>query len=366
MRIPVPGDTELLVPLHEGVFEQPMWKTFLERLRSASGARSAALIFRPPGSRDAVQLTSSLFRFPPELHRLFTERYGADPLQQRYMRVGRVYTLDELVELGGPVQRQFRDEIMAPLGLTHMRSMRLREEIGLDAWIVLTADSPLGTDVANLLVALTPHLNAALRVLATLERERTRSSMNASAFSRMNFGWIALDARCRIMELDEQADRSLARSAFLQRGPYDRLTPTSPAVDRELSAIVRDYASNSRARPQAINLSQDPWIDILVTPLRLNTLTAAKEAVAVIYFRGDRRSTADRCEQLTDVFDLTASEARLAWAMAQGRSIAEAAEAQGLTIETARNYSKKIYAKTGARGQVDLVRNILTGVLALA
>ncbi len=48
------------------------------------------------------------------------------------------------------------------------------------------------------------------------------------------------------------------------------------------------------------------------------------------------------------------------------RQITEAAQAHGLTVETARYYSKKIYAKTGARGQVDLVRNILTGVLALA
>ena len=44
----------------------------------------------------------------------------------------------------------------------------------------------------------------------------------------------------------------------------------------------------------------------------------------------------------------------------------EAAADLGLTVETARNYSKKIYAKTGARGQAELVRNILTGVLALA
>ena len=71
-------------------------------------------------------------------------------------------------------------------------------------------------------------------------------------------------------------------------------------------------------------------------------------------------------QDLVDLFDLTPAEARLAWSLAQGLSIAEAAEAHGLTVETARYYSKKIYAKTGARGQVDLVRNILTGVLALA
>jgi len=91
-----------------------------------------------------------------------------------------------------------------------------------------------------------------------------------------------------------------------------------------------------------------------------------RRAVAAVYLRGDRSSIADRHEQLVDLFGLTPAEARLAWALAQGLSIAEAADAHGLTTETARYYSKRIYAKTGARGQVDLVRNILTGVLALA
>ncbi|MBX9729195.1 MAG: LuxR C-terminal-related transcriptional regulator, partial [Sphingopyxis sp.] len=53
-------------------------------------------------------------------------------------------------------------------------------------------------------------------------------------------------------------------------------------------------------------------------------------------------------------------------ALSRGMTIAEAADALGLTTETARNYSKKIYAKMGARGQSDVVRYILTSVLALA
>ena len=41
-------------------------------------------------------------------------------------------------------------------------------------------------------------------------------------------------------------------------------------------------------------------------------------------------------------------EARLAWLLAQATSIRDAAATLGLSEETARNYSKKIYAKTGA------------------
>jgi DNA-binding NarL/FixJ family response regulator len=38
----------------------------------------------------------------------------------------------------------------------------------------------------------------------------------------------------------------------------------------------------------------------------------------------------------------------------------------GLTPETTRNYSKRIYAKTGTRGQADLVRLVLTGLAPFA
>lgn len=50
--------------------------------------------------------------------------------------------------------------------------------------------------------------------------------------------------------------------------------------------------------------------------------------------------------------------------LAAGKSLTKAAEQLDLTIETARNYSKKIFAKTATRGQTDLVRLILTHGLA--
>ena len=252
------------------------------------------------------------------------------------------------------------------MGLAFMRSMRLREGEAFDAWLTIAGSRELGAAVGNLMTALTPHLRVAFRVFSALEKERSRSVMSEDAFQRMNFGWISIDDRCRIVDCDAHAEQVLQRSGILRRGGYGRLTPASPAADRELTRLARRFADHPDERPHAINLSRDPWIDVLVAPFRTRSVTAGGLPVGVVYLRGDRSSTADRCEQLGDLFSLTPSEARLAWAMAQGLSIAEAADELGLTVETARNYSKKIYAKTGARGQSDLVRHILTSVLALA
>lgn len=332
MRIPNLGETDLLVPLHSGVFEQPMWQTFLRQLRRVCEAQGVSIRLESVGEGGDVTLAEG----------------DTFALAKADMREGRVYSGEEL-----------------GTGHASLRAVRLGNE-GLALMLAVLSPGAPGAEIASLISALVPHLRVALQVLASLERERSRASVSAEAFRRMNFGWIALDERCRIVDLDAQAERLLARSGALRRGPYDRLVPALPAIDRQLTALVKGMAADRRHRPRAINLSQDPWTDILVAPVRIEALAGKDKAVAVVYLRGDRSSSADRHEQLVDVFDLTPAEARLAWSLAQGLSIAQAAKAHGLTVETARYYSKKIYAKTGARGQVDLVRNILTGVLALA
>ncbi|MBL45383.1 MAG: chemotaxis protein CheY [Sphingomonadaceae bacterium] len=337
MRIPNLGETELLVPLHDGVFEQPLWQTFLARLRGVSGASGAMLVLQSGEARERMILSRG-------------ECADKVAVLTSDMREGRVYALAELAEDAAG----------------DLRALRLSDGGGLEAWLAILSDGEFRAEHSSLLAALAPHLRVALKVLSSLEREKARASMSEDAFARMNFGWIAIDARCRIVGLDGQAQRFLQRSGVLRRGPYDRLISSSPAADRALTRFARECSADRGVRPRAINLARDPWIDILVSPVRLPALAGDGEAVAMIYLRGDRSSSADRHEQLVDLFDLTPAEARLAWSLSQGASIAEAARLHGLTLETARYYSKRIYAKTGARGQVDLVRNILTGVLALA
>ncbi|WP_327753919.1 helix-turn-helix transcriptional regulator (plasmid) [Sphingobium sp. SJ10-10] len=358
-------DGGLLAALHEGMFEQPLWHGFLEKLRARSGAAYVSLAFRPVDEERIVELYAG----PPtplHLDRLFNEKYVRDPLPYRRMREARVYTLDELLDPGDAVQQSYCAEFLEPRGITNIRLVRVAEPSGMDAWLSCAGGREVGPAVSALLTALVPHLRIALRSFVAYEREKFRSSVTSEAFGRLNFGWLMLDARCRIVDMTPHLEQLFQRSSVLRRGRYDRLMPASPAVDRELTALVKSFAEDAEGRPKAINLSRDPLLDMLVRPMRDRSLSAQSPPVAIAYISGDRWSQADRCDQLVDLFGLLPSEARLAWAIAQGMSISEAADDLGLTLETARNYSKKIYAKTGARGQAELVRNILTSVLALA
>jgi DNA-binding CsgD family transcriptional regulator len=358
-------DDSLLQALHRGTTESPLWQDFLKRLQASSGARFATLVFRPAGQEGAIALTegAGLSKTETGLTPGLGER---DPLPYHTMREGRVYALEDLLDPAIPAQEQFVRTQMHPLGLTSLRAVRVAEPGGLEAWLSCVGDRQLGAAAGALLLALAPHLRIALGNFAALERERFRSAITGEAFNRLKLGWLTLDAQCRIVAASENMEQMFQWGAVLRRGRYDRLVPASPATDRALTALVRGYATQGEGRPQAFNLSQDPWVDMLVTPVFDSDRLQKGSTAAIVYISGDRRSQADRRDQLVDLFGLLPSEARLAWLLAQATSISEAAEALGLSLETARNYSKKIYAKTGAKGQADLVRIVLTSVLALS
>lgn len=358
-------DDGLLQALHEGIFETPLWNDFLNRLLAKTGARFTSLIFRTVDGEDDVQLYAG--QPPsPEIRLMFTEGGVRDPFPYRDMRPGRAYALEELLDPADEAQRVFFREIMLPQGLTHLRCIRVTEPGGIDLWLSASGGMAIGSATGALLTALAPHLRIALRSYAALERERYRSSVAAQAIERLKMGWVTLDSQCRIIEATPNVEQLFQWGTLLRRGRYDRLVPASPVIDRQLSALVKSYIETGEGKSQAFRLSEDPWVDMLVTPAHEQPSPAHSKAAAIIYVSGDRRSQADRCEQLVDLFGLLPSEARLAWMLAQATSISEAAQALGLTVETARNYSKKIYAKTGARGHAELVRIILTSVLAIS
>lgn len=81
---------------------------------------------------------------------------------------------------------------------------------------------------------------------------------------------------------------------------------------------------------------------------------------------GDRDLPVGAAKLLSDLYGLSYNEASLAFGLATGESISAAGRRLHLTPETARIYSKRVYAKTGANGQADLVRLILVSLAPFA
>ncbi|MCI4592300.1 hypothetical protein MOK15_19675 [Sphingobium sp. BYY-5] len=192
------------------------------------------------------------------------------------------------------------------------------------------------------------------------------ASVANEAIRRMNFGWLTLDASGRILNSHADETSLLGHTGPLLRGRDGRLTSADPQVAHEIVAAISASVKEDQPRPRAIVLSRDPWVDMLLVASSIGPTATGPAPALVAYIHADNWSSADRCDQLCQLFNLSQSEARLSLALSRGMSIAEAAVELGLTVESARTYSKRIYSKTGTRGQTDLIGLIHRSVLPFA
>ncbi|GAB3113200.1 helix-turn-helix transcriptional regulator [Aestuariicella hydrocarbonica] len=360
---------DLLLALLNGPFESPLWSTFLDGLRQRTRADYSSLVFRPPGlPENTVFHLFSGNLCPPVIQQLYRDSfYKQDPTPYHDMQEGRVYTLKELLQNDNPAHEAYLNAIMFPSGMNCARMVRVEEPGGVSAWLTITrSQRDFSAADGKLLSDLVPYLRSVLRSYMALEQERTNALLAGDAIRRLSYGWITLDACGHILETNEHGRDMLENTGPLRRDEQGGLKGASMQQSREILDAVRQLATTDKAKPSAIIVSRDPWLDMLLVPASRKAISAKAVPAVVAYIHGDSSLSADRREQLRQLFGLSPSEARLALALGRGMSISEAAGELNLTVESARTYSKKVYAKMGARGQTDLVLFIQRSVLQIA
>lgn len=361
-------ETDLLIPLHNGLYEEPRWHTFLYRLRRRTMADYAALIFRQGESpmHEATELFSGRDVRAAAKNVTPGDLYRLDPIPYNELKIGRVYSVDELIDVDNPQHDHFRRNYLEKVGLKHGRVVRVAEMNGASAWLIINREeTDFSASDGSLLSGLAPHVAVALRTFSELERERHRAAIGASALSRTGLGWIALDREARLVDLDQTAMQMLAQATGMTQRIGMPLFLSSANASRELAQTSAVFEKNTVASSQLIRISDDPVLDLFVTPASHRPLVALSLATVIGFLRKEQGVSEKRRTMLSQAYGLSSGEANLALALCNGQSIREAAVELGLTLETARNYSKKIYAKTHTRGQVDLVRKLLTSIFAL-
>jgi DNA-binding CsgD family transcriptional regulator len=359
---------EMVCALVEGGTDTPPWSRFLSLLRDATGADYATLMFRSPGRpfTEAVSMLSG--GTMPSLEESYrASLYPRDLMVNKALEEGRPYALEELVGPPGGVEFRAHREYLEMHGISALRQLRVREPSGVDAWLTISRSGPDFAPADDQLMSrVAKVLRGVLCQHVALERERFEASLTREATRRMQFGWFTLDAEECVLDCDLEGARVLVDSGVLSRGPTGRLVARPAKLQREISRALAHLVKAQASRPLAISLSRDPWLDMLLLPAEKRSISARGAPVAIAYVHGDSWRTAECGEQLAELFRLSPREAQIALALCRGMTIGEVALDLGLTVGTARNHTKSLYAKTGARGLPDLVRIVMRSVLAMA
>jgi len=373
MPLSATDHSDLFLPLVEGPGHPRQWEGFLAALMARTQARHGIIIIAPAKSASddgpiIVQHAAARAANDPPIDIDALLALGLQPLGS--LRAGRVYALEELLDYGDPARLEQQRAALAAQQVRFARLMRVADEQAAEAWVLLMRErEDFTASAAALLSSAAPYLRAALRACAVLAGERLARSMAEAALARLGIGQVALDASAHVINADPVAERHLEFVALPGTRPGRRLL-LPPAAAENLERTCAAFAANADGSPP------DPVLIILEDrpPLLVRPAPAPPEgqfpgghpaAIAALRLplREDERLGA---AVLHALYQLSPREAALAEKLSRGEMIVEAGRDLHLTAETARNYSKRIYARTGSRGAPDLVRTILCGLAPLA
>lgn len=332
---------ELLLPLFTGIRERPPWSEFLRRLAMRTGAERAGLLVRGPGNARLDCWTGRLPHDPEALAARESLGHSRTPASLRPLRV---YASSELLDHLDPAGRALAGAELAAAGIAHSRVMRVPAGAAWEAWVTVEHGSrDFAAADSALLSALGPHIAAALALLREIDELTHRAEIAEHALGSLGVSQALLDEDGRVVT----GDAGRLGNVEARSGMADGLA--NLAQSGRDQAVVPGRRGSGR--------------DLLLRKAPPSAAAVHIPGAAVALTRGGQaRAEGGIAETLAALFGLSAREADLAAALSRGAELVPAGVALGLTPETARNYSKRIYAKTGTRGQADLVRLALSGI----
>lgn len=212
------------------------------------------------------------------------------------------------------------------------------------------------------------HLERALKIGVRIGSLDAAAGVGKEWLDRCTAAVFLLDDGKRVVFSNRAAD-ALQSSGDGIRVSARRIGLARKQDDIRLQALIEQALARGGPRHGGTLRAQRPSgkrsFGIFVNPLTREypILSMFRPAVCVIVTDPDTRPLPP-LERLRQSFDLTEAEARLAALLANGEDLRRAADRLKITYGTARTRLAQIFQKTDTRRQAELVRLILTDLLA--
>lgn len=359
---------ELVDSIYEAAFVPEMWEPVLDRLTAVSGSAAGSLLVfhspdRPPLYKTTSLTASALAAFTS------TDAWRAS------LRAGLVFSPRYTFLTGlrffyasdyAKVDGDSVDTALAKLGLGMQLTTVIPVPTGEFASLTferLRRDGRHHPEQIAALDACWPHLARAGLIAARLRLERAQATTSALQALGLPAAVLSQAGRLRAANaLFEAMGASFELTAF---GGLALAQPTANALFlRAIGAAADAVQPVVRSIPVRADDDTPPMV-MHVLPLRRaarDIFSGADILVIATQVRSDRNLPS--LDLLSALFDLAPAEARLASALAAGKSLKVSAAEMKIEYNSARTYLARIFSKTGTSQQSELVA-LLKGTAAV-
>lgn len=368
---------EITGSIYDTLERPESWPAVLDRLAGLLRATAGTLNLYNLRSRHGEIAASC--GIDPEFPRAYGKHFAAKDLWMTSpfvdKAVDRVVLGQELIPDERLARSEFHEDFLRPQGIFHLIGSRVQNRGDSLAALSLfrsRANDPFGRREIALLQYFLPHVRRVSRIHFQLSSAERIGKSLLDVLDEFAFGIVLVSSLGKPWAINRCAGEiASARDGLVLRA--GRVEASSP---RETAQLLRWIASASttctsvRAHPGGtLRLSRPsgkPPLVVLVAPLSPMRSLFGEEAGGAVLFITD---PATRMEQSTEVatalFGLTNAEGMLCRILMDGRSLEEASHELGVSLNTVRTHLKRIFEKTGAHRQAELVLLLTKGIPSL-
>jgi len=269
----------------------------------------------------------------------------------------------------------FYQDYLIPMGARYLYGTKLLDDpdsVILIGHISKTGRTPMNVEEKSAFARLSEHFRKALDIQKILERKAGHLTVGAELLEKLRQPMILIDYQRRISYRNRSATALLADRDFVMEVD-GTLACRDADSDLQLTIALRDlglvptstHGDQQLADRRSIRLrAKDEGRSAAATLIALrpeSTLGSFGLAPQALFTLFEPGASIEVDPFLLSVtFDLTPAEARLAVKLVNGRTPEQCARDLNVKISTVRSHLISIYSKTGASGQADLVRMVLS------
>lgn len=227
------------------------------------------------------------------------------------------------------------------------------------------ANGPFGSQDAERVAPLIPHLRRAIEIRDRIEAAHLRVETLQTVADYVDFGAFVLNARGQSIEANEIATAYLGAGRPLFRDVNGALQASGAAGIEIRHWWSHGGPSHSTSVDNAllhVTRPQSTPISLMLVSLKAVALSWIADAPRwlVLLFDPERRITAS-AEIVARDLSLSPREAEVAVRLAAGENLTTIAIRLGISLQTVRTHLKSVFAKTGTCSQAELLGAVLTG-----
>ena len=362
----IPVAHPLSQAIYEGVLEKPPWKTLLKYLEDYMQVPSATMVMRRPRLSDPG-LTMYLYSDSDTgaLDEFRTRAHLDSPFAE--LPEKKVFTLSDRVTLTELKSLNFYE---------YLNTYNVSDLIGFDVYdkpshirlrlrLVRIGDAPaFSQEDRARLESIVPLMNNALKLYSAYMHNSFIEEFYEELLGSMDIASVILNAKLEVLSANKQAKQILTSKdgVFLRRNSL-RCNQSSDqqkleSACYELMAIARDDEQARHTGSISIDrTSSDTKWDVHIRIVeKQNVVFGEGGPELVLLLQGPVRDCAPSQSRLIEMFGVTPAEAKLIAHLVDGLTLTAAAQALGVSRNTARAQLSSVFTKTGVNRQAQLVK----------